>query len=230
MATTKRHWPTAALILAALVVGAGCNLSTLPFLWDRVCGNDSMEKPEMLKLADEDKDKLVKVLILTHEDGVETRGEFLTADQDLASALTENLVQMFKANKENVSIMPASFVRKYKNEHPDWYMDLPAVGKHFKADYVVYIELANLSLYQEKSYPPFYRGQADVSVTAYDLHHPDQDEKRQTFREQYPPDGPRDATDYNSHQFYQLFVNDTAQHLARFFAAHPYDVKLSAPN
>jgi hypothetical protein len=211
-------------------MSTGCSLQTLPFLWDRICGNDSMEQPEMVTLADQDKDKRVNVLLLTHQDGVEARPDFLTADQDLASALTQELVEMFKASKENVSIMPASVVRRYKNEHPDWYMDLPAVGKHFKADYVVYVELANVDLYEKNSYPPFYRGQADVSVSAIDLHHPDQDDKRQTFREQYPPDGPRDATDYNAHQFYQLFIGDMAQHLARFFAPHAYDAKLSAPN
>jgi hypothetical protein len=229
MAANRRHWHTAAWILGAILLGAGCNFATLPFLWDRVCGNDSMVPPEMMQLADQDKDKLVKVLIVTHQEGVETRPEFLTADQELASALTQGLVEMFKATKENVSIMPSGVVKRYKDDHPDWYMDLPAVGKHFKADYLIYIEMDHMSLYQDNSRPPFYLGQADVNVKAIDVHHPEK-EQTKSFREQYPPDGPRDATDYNPREFYQLFIGDTAMHIARFFAAHPYDAKLSAPN
>src|SRR5262249_26123455 len=71
------------------------------------------------------------------------------------------------ADKEKVTIIPQRRVEAYKNSHPDWRQDpdLRKVGKAFDVDYIIYLEVNSLSMYEQGSFNQLYRGRANLTVT-----------------------------------------------------------------
>ena len=52
---------------------------------------------------------------------------------------------------------------RFKNQHPAWKdLDTDEIGKELHADYVIYIEIEDLSLYQKSSFNTLLQGRARV--------------------------------------------------------------------
>src|SRR6266540_1521108 len=137
-----------ALVLSA-GLSAGCNMMALPYFLG-LPGFEGKHDAKC-KLASDDKEKEVKVLILAST-GMETRPEFMRVDRDLAGMVAANLREGFKKNKEKVTLVPNSQVEKYKDDHPNWRrLDPMEIGKHFQADYVIDLEVNKITLYEPGS-------------------------------------------------------------------------------
>ena len=106
----------------------------------------------MKKLASDDK-KEVRVVILTYTPELETRPEFIQADRQLAEMLAQTLRDSCETNNENVTIVNPHKVEEFKSDHPNWQQEpnLAEIGRQFKADYVIYIEISHLSMYEKGS-------------------------------------------------------------------------------
>src|SRR5947208_14203691 len=143
--------------------------------------------------------------------------------------LASQLEKLDKENKENVTLINPSKVEEYMRENPDWnstHLDLPAIGKHFKADYVIYLEIGSLSLYQPDTFGTFYRGLANVTVSLVDVNKPDDytlGSREISFC--YPPEaqGGSMAVDSDTppQMFKQKFIEALGQRLSWMFAARP---------
>ena len=60
-----------------------------------------------------------------------------------------DLQAAFKPNKEKVTVIASNKVERYKDSHPDWQaISAVAIGKHFRADYVIELEVESVSLYE----------------------------------------------------------------------------------
>jgi hypothetical protein len=223
VARTRRRW-LALLVLLAIASGAGCNMLAFPFflLW----GMNSKQPPKC-KLASEDKEKEVHVVILASP-GLETRPEFLRVDRELTSALSRHLTQGFKDNKEKVKLAPARRVDQFKDEHPNWKtMDLVKVGQYFDADYVIHLDILSLSLFEPGSANQLFRGRTEIRLEVVDVSQPDEDPIfYQVYRCEYPEvRGPIPVGDGSAMQFKQAFLDHIGKNLSAFFTAHPYDDK-----
>jgi hypothetical protein len=221
MAALRQRWRLVGLILTA-VACSGCNMLALPFFL--MTGMNPKHDPQC-KLASEDKDKEVKVVILAYT-GLETRPEFLRVDRELASMLARQLQQGFKENKEKVLLASITKVEKYKDEHPNWKaMDLEEIGTHFGADYVIDLGIESLSLYEPGSGNQLYRGRATISIAVVDVHKPDEDPiYREAYTCEYPKTrGPIPVSEGNPLQFRQAFLKHVAKQLSWRFTAHPVD-------
>src|SRR5438270_7966363 len=149
----SRAWAGVVFVLLG-ALGTGCNIGALPYFLG--VGDDSRQPGDM-RLARED-GKEVKVAVLVYS-GVETRPEFITTDRELSGALTRQLQQSCERNKEKVSFVAPSKIQEFKNNHPDWHtMKLDEIGERFKADYVIYLELESMSLYEKGSANQLYHG------------------------------------------------------------------------
>ncbi|HEV3257469.1 MAG TPA: hypothetical protein VG013_11350 [Gemmataceae bacterium] len=223
MATPSKRWRLAVLILTALACGAGCDIMTMPyFIFNRWCGKDSRQPPELLQLASEDKDKEVKVVILAYA-GLESRPELITADRDLTTLLTQQLQRRFKEAKEKVTIVSPSQVQHFKDTHPNWYMDLQETGKRFDADYLIYLQVESLSLYEVGSHNTLYHGRAEIEVSALDLHKPDDIPLTKSYRAEFPQGRPVPADDSNPRMFQQDFFNHVGKDISRYFASYDFE-------
>src|SRR5262249_33695647 len=175
MAISLRRWQIAGLILAVILT-AGCNPLLAPYWIFGMFGAESKLPPHFAvgaKGKDRDKDDPVRVMILVST-GLETRPEFLRADRDLCNMVARRLQQGCKDNKENVQVIPASQVEKFKDQHPNWRtLTSTEIGEHFHADYVIEFEITSLSLYEVGSHNTLYQGRAQISVSVTDVHDPD---------------------------------------------------------
>jgi hypothetical protein len=212
-----RKWLAAGLLGAAL--GAGCDPATMMYFLTP----EAKEEPELRRLASEDKKKEVKVVILAYS-AMEPRSEFIQADRQVTELLARQLTELARANEEKVVVVPPRKVEEYKNQHPSRRgCDPTEVGTFFKADYVIYLELNQMSLYERGSANQMLRGRADISVTLVDMRQPE-DQDTKPFTCVYPSDS-RGAVDVSPETppnvFRANFLAYVAKRLSWYFAPHP---------
>ena len=221
-------WRRVRLCVMLMLLGGGCNPLWMPFVFQN---DEPTIKAEMYRLYDPEKknQKEVRVVILTDTGPVETRAEFLHADKEIARLLALHLQKQCQQNKEKVAVINPLKVEEFKNSHPDWneeHLDLEALGKQFKADYVIYIEASDLTLYQPNTANQFYQGRANLTVKLLRVSKPDDfnvEQRVETFS--YPPESQggnilADA-DMTPQAFRLKFFNAMARHLTGFFTDRP---------
>jgi hypothetical protein len=215
MSTAARRWRLSGLLVLAAALTTGCNLPALIYFLSP--HGDPREKPELMALEAEEKGKDARVVILAYS-GIETRPEFITADRDLTALLTQELQQSFKEDQKRVKIVPAAKVQEFKNNHPDWHTDLVQVGKHFGADYVIYLEIGSLSMYETGN--QIYHGRADIEVSVVNMRTPDESPSPVQLSCEYPKVKTMPVDDTPPRTFYMLFMKYVAKHLSWYFIPH----------
>lgn len=210
-----RHW--IGLIVLALIATAGCNpLSTMAYF---LALSGDPKVPAQCHLTREDK-KPAKVVVLVSTGALETREQLIGADRELAGLLCTKLQEGCKANKENVVILPASRVQRYKDEHPNWQaMGAEDVGKYFRADYVIDMEIGAMTLFERRSANQMFRGNAEISVAVYDMHKSG-DPWNTVYTCEYPSSRPVPVTDSTPQKFRLMFLTRVATELSWYFTGH----------
>lgn len=220
----SKLWRRILLGLGILALGGACNPLMVPFY---LTAPESKFPAEYKKLASSDKKKEVRVAILTYM-GVEPNPELLHSDADIGRLLAKNLQELCKHNEEKVTVVNPFKVEEYKNSHPDWnrtHIDLAEIGKDLHVDYIIYLEVERLSMYQPSTNLMFFRGQANLDVAVVDVNNPDQSPEKQLFTFTYPSEGRGgnvlvDA-DTPPELFRQKFLNAMTKQLSWYFSAHP---------
>jgi hypothetical protein len=219
-------WRRFLLLLGLIALGGGCNPLMLPFFM--TANPIPKEKAEYLKLTSPDKKTEARVAIFTYM-SLETRPEFLHADQDLARSLAIQLNNLAQQNEEKITIINPLKVEEYKRKHPDWdasHLDLVAVGKELQADYVIYLEIGGLSMYQPGTFGTFFRGQANITVNLVNVKKPDDFTLgAKEIQYSYPPESqggnmPVDA-DTSPQLFKEKFLTALGRRLSWLFAERP---------
>jgi hypothetical protein len=218
-------WRTSLWLL--LVLTPGCSPSTFYFFLP-----ENKSDPEMHRLAAVDDKKEVRVVILTYSNKLETRPELIGAERDLAQQFATKLREGCETNSERVVIVNPRKVEEFKSAHPGWSeADLSDVGRHFKADYVIYLEINHLSLFNKADMNSQYKGHADISVSLVNVNKPDGPPDRKEFVCSYPSEAkaiPVDADNPIS-QFREAFFGHIAKKLSWYFTEHlpreGYDVE-----
>jgi hypothetical protein len=212
-----RRWLLSGLVGAALF--AGCDpATTLFFLMP-----EGKEEPELKALIAADKKKEVTVVILTYA-AMEPQMEFIQADRQIAQLLAKQMNELFRADGDKVLIIPPRKVEEFKNKNPSWHsMEMTEIGRFFKADYLIYLELNKLSLYEPGSYNQMLRGRAEISISVVDMQHPDDTEEPEVKRYVYPADSRgAEAVDLDTPPslFRQKFLAYVAKRLSWNFCPH----------
>jgi hypothetical protein len=220
MSQLRHPWLLTGLLSLASVLTAGCNLSSLAYY---LTGGDTRQPAGDMALVPEDKKKEIKVAILAYT-SMDTAPELVTVDRELSGLLTRQLQQGSKDNDQKITIVPAAKVQEFKNSHPDWHtMKLADLGKQFQVDYVIYLGLKSLSLYEKGSAKQLYRGRAEITVILVNMNHPDDDPIEKEYSCEYPrARGPIPVDDQNSREFYLAFMNYIAKHLSWYFMPHEF--------
>ncbi len=220
-----RRWIVFLLGCIALTVGCSpitmFNFLLVPWVDNKV--------PPKCKLAPTEKDKEVSVVLLCDFASLETRPELLPVERELCDRLAQHLRKRFQENKEKISFLPHARVKSYLNQHRDsGLLSAQEIGQHFKADYVINLEIEHLHLYERGSWNRLFRGNTEIAVKVFNVTQP-RDEAlifEEIYHCEYPASNPIDANDTSVAQFRALFVNRLARDLARWFAAFPIDEKV----
>src|SRR5262249_42972204 len=153
----------------AVALGPGCSTQSLYFFLP-----ENKDDPALRRLAADDAKKEVRVVVLTYSNNLETRRELIGAERDLTQEVAVKLQESWRTNGENVVIVSPRKVEEFKTANPRWYQaDLSDVGRHFKANYVIYLEINRLSLFDKTEMNSVYKGNANISVTLVDVDKPD---------------------------------------------------------
>ena len=204
------------LVLAA---GLGCNpLATVYFM---MVGVENKADPDF-KLASNDKNKEVRVLILAYS-APDVQTDQVGIDRQIGIEFTRQLEALCKANKEKVKIIPFHKVEKFKNDNPTWKtMGVDEIGRKFDADYVVDVEVVALSLYKPGSRKTLFEGACRLEVSALDLHKPLEGPAwHRQIPVAYPSSrGPIPVGDDNVDSFREMFVRRIATDLCWKFTSH----------
>jgi hypothetical protein len=215
MKAHARRWFLAGLVAAAC---AGCDPATTAYF----LLPETKDPAELRRLASDDKKKDVKVAVLTHTE-LETRPELIQADRQLAEYLAKQLRERCAENKERVTVVPPRRVEDYKSAHPRWRGPLE-VGRELKVDYVIYLEINSMTLYEKGSSNLLYHGRAQISVSLVDVNHPDENPDQTELTAEYPSEargGTLDASlDTNPMQFRAAFLGYVAKRLSWCFTGH----------
>src|SRR5436190_18170995 len=98
------------LILGLAALTGGCNPFTALMM---ITGEEKKIPAEYHKLADKDKKKEVKVVILT-DMPLETRAEFIHADREITHLFALQMHKLNEENGEKVTIVNPNKVEEYK--------------------------------------------------------------------------------------------------------------------
>jgi hypothetical protein len=213
----SRPWRLTGLIVVAAMLAAGCNLASMAYFLT----TGFMEPKEPagdMKLAASDRE--IKVAVLAYAGN--KNSDFARIDADLSGLLVRRLQHYCKDNKEKVTFVSPNKVEEYKSAHPSWFLHPAAVGEHFNADKVVFLEIDSISLYEPGSANQLYRGRASISIKLFDRTNPDDFRIDKAYTCEYPATrGPLATDDMPPRQFYLAFLEHMAKHLSWHFTAHP---------
>jgi hypothetical protein len=204
--------------LCGAAICAGCNFPTaMYFLMP-----EAREPAEYKKLASDDKKKEVKVVLWAYSQ-LDVRTELIQADRQLTDVLAKQLRTTSEENQEKVTIVSPRKVEEYKNTHPNWKsLDPLEIGRYFKADYVVSLEIDEFSLYAPNAQRMMYQGRIHILVSLADVNNPDESLSPHEFSDHFPSEarGGIDSLDMPVGMFRQQFLAHVAKQLSFLFVPH----------
>lgn len=210
------------VFLTAAIMSMGCNFASMtyflmPWMEDKV--------PPVLPLTT-DKKEVTVVIHASFAQPLEAQGNFIGelhgVDRDLSERLAAALKKRYDDNRERIKIIPHYQVRSFVNRNGDSRLvSAHEIGKHFNADYVLNLEINNISLYEGGSSRQLLRGRTELSVTAFDMSKPREEGlvMDETYRAEYPTTGPEDAGSGSVVQFRNRFLTRIARDMSRWFAS-----------
>lgn len=203
------------------VVFSGCNPFLLPFYLTRP---EPTLPPKLKRLADKDEDIQKTCAVLAWTD-LGAREDLLHADREIAMKAAKFLNLWVKKNEENVKVRHPRFVEEMKNNHPEWKQLSPEeLRKLLKVDYLVYLEIRKLDLYETRSSGTLFRGRAEIRVSLISDAGDDEFESTESRELSLvvPKSGPipRDL-DTTVVRFRERLFNEIGQEIAWHFTKHP---------
>ena len=159
-----RTIPVACTALAMFTLS--CNLLT-PIIF--VGEHRKQIAPEFDKLPN----TRVAVLVWTEP---ATMFDFPHARFELATYIVDKLSYEMGRQESGTQVVDSRDVEDFLQRNPDAQIDPQMVGRHFQADYVVYLEILTFQV-RNADEPQFLRGQVEASVVVHDIR-ADPDETR----------------------------------------------------
>lgn len=206
-------------VTALLVSNVGCDLGSIMYF----LGPEPKIEAELRQLAKPKEEEPARVVILASTSKLVTDRELFQVDRELAANLARHLIEQAAYNEESITVIHPNKVEEFKNTHPDWKdMDPAEIGRNFKADYVISLEINSIRLFVPRSNGQLLQGQIHVHVALVDVNRPDAPPQRRDFHADYPKTSPLMNEDASSAmQFRPLFLDIAGKKLAWFFSAHP---------
>ncbi len=209
--------------VAALFAGTGCGSNPIVLVAYLLNNGDPKSSAEYpLKPRPKHEKEEVKVVVLASCDpSCMSEADLIGIDRMVGSEFISLLESRCKDNKELVTVLKTQALDDFKRKHVDWKAMHPIeIGKQLKADYVIEIEVVTVSIYEPRSQHQLYKGQATISVKAYDTSKQNQDPafNPAEFNIDYPPGRPVSSDDMQLTTFRQKFTKYIAAKLVIKFA------------
>jgi hypothetical protein len=218
---------TLAGLLGLALGSVGCSLGSLAYFLTP----EQKLPPELHSLVSPDNKQQVKVVILATTTNPVVGTGLIGVDRELGQRVATQLHALCQANQENVLIINPRGVEDFKRTHDNWRDMHPAeIGQKFKADYVINLDINNITLMEKGNFSDLYRGRAEMSISLVDVHKPDNSPDRAELSDVYPDEArPVPVTDMPLPMFRTAFLERIAKRVAWHFAAHPREAHQQDP-
>ncbi|HXY36693.1 MAG TPA: hypothetical protein VEI07_20830 [Planctomycetaceae bacterium] len=207
-------WP----VLAAMLLSqSGCSLVVMT---GRMLLGDLKQPSQFHDATHVDLAKAdCKVLVLCSANET-IRADYAAVEFDVL----EGLIHRLKAHEIRKVVSPNA-VAGWIDEHGGRFDDLQPIAEHFKAEYVIHIELTKFTCQEENS-PNLLRGQAEGRVHAYKFDGTDSERRlvevmTSDFNSKYPQGNPISVDKKSAKNFQQEFIDRVAMQLSLIFYDHP---------
>jgi hypothetical protein len=144
-------------------------------------------------------------------------------DRDLNEVIASRLALGFYAENKNFAVIYADKLADWQDEHPDWRsVDANEIGRTFKADYVIYIEVSDLTYFGHGSGRTLLQGKANLMVSVIRVG-PDRGERlhsQKLLSVEYPTGRFYMATEKPFKNFRHEFLQHIAERVAWLFLPH----------
>jgi hypothetical protein len=208
-------------VCGLVVVGLGCNPGLFYFLTPWIDG----DVPAEHRIATKSKETTVAIVcnLITPDPSERSEG----IDIELATKLERQLKKRCADNREKIKFIANPTVRNQQ-------MKLVAngagvspveLGKQVNADSVIVLDVNKMLLWQPRSNNMFYRGQAEITVSVFDMKQTEGQHKvyEKEYRIEFPKNGPIDAGSSSLGQFRGMFLERVAGDLSRMFTKYAPD-------
>lgn len=220
----KRQTKMLQVLLAAMTISfafgsTGCliNVMALPYF---LFAGDPVVKPPV-KLLEKRRDKK-NVLVLGYADP-SLRFGFSSIDDEIAGLLINEISE----KEDNLTLIPERKVRGWRDTTPTWTdMSLQEIGEHFDVDYVLFFEVASMTLNQTKN-QFLLQGMTRVNVKIHDCNK-DMIIFDDVYTREYPPERSIQLSDVSSEeQFRRMFVRTIAREISWYVVPHRHADEIS---
>jgi hypothetical protein len=128
------------------------------------------------------------------------------------------------ANKHKLNIVPYAEGRSLQiKQQVEGNPNPLEIGRKLKADYVLDMNIQSFSLYEKRSNPPLFRGEAEIAISLFKVEVKDGDHKV-FFKGDYRGEGsptPFDAGTTSPATFRAGFLSKMARDISKMFIAYP---------
>jgi hypothetical protein len=206
-------------------ISIGCNPATIS--WMLMPWMDNKIDPEYKLFA---KDKELTLVITSNFRHSHFEPELIGADIELGDKLAQFFRKRCQENKHKLKIVPQAEVRSQQLKLLAGGGSSPLeLGKHFKADYVLELDIRSFSIYEKNSFPKMFRGVSEITVNLHKVEDKDGEHLpfMREFRAEYPGSNrPIDASSTNPSSFRNLFLTKIARDVSKMFIAFPQEERV----
>ncbi len=209
-----RAWPWLAVLLVSL---SGCSLVVMggKMLLGDLKQDSQFHQSTHVDLAKAD----CKVLILCSANET-IHAEYAAVEFDIL----EGLIHRLKSHEIDKIVSPNA-VAGWIDEHGGRFDDLQPIAEHFKAEYVIHIDLSKFTCLEDNS-PNLLRGQAEGRVHAYKFDGTGSEKRlvnvmSSDFNAKYPQGNPISVDKKSAKNFQQEFIDRVTMQLSLIFYDHP---------
>jgi hypothetical protein len=170
------------------------------------------------------------VVVLSNFKEPQIQEDIRKADTDLADQVSLQLRQRCES-KHKLKLVPQAQVRSYTLKQKSLGdVDPLDTARHFKADYVLQMEIQSFSLYEKLSYPKMFRGRIEANITLHKVKLKDGEDDHLVFEKSYNTEypgskGPIPTDGASPTHFRRMFLDKASREITRLFIAYPQEEK-----
>jgi hypothetical protein len=198
-------------LLALVAAQSGCNAV---MLLGYLIGGPPTTDPDFevrtkQTLAGKNKKNVVLVYCFAPK---ELKWDNESVDYDIAKHVAHRLLQ----NK--IKVIDPDQVYAWLDRNDKW-RKTAEIGKHFKVDYLVHIDVKDYSLFEPNS-PNLYRGQGDIIVNVVKMNEEKTDGHviyTAPIKSAFPTRGPKDSSEISFSEFKKYYLSALSDEIGRLF-------------
>jgi hypothetical protein len=202
----------------------GCNPQSMSMLLMPFTDN-KVDPTEYKLFASSDKE--VTLVVLANFKESQFQEDIRKADVELAEQVSHYLRKRCEENKNKLKLIPQAQVRSFQlKQLAEDELDPVEMGKKFKADFVLHLEIDRLQIYEPKSYPKMFRATTQININLYKTKTKDAEEAQPVRDKLYVVEFPKDAIQaegISAAQFRRQFLEKAGREISRMFIAYSPD-------